>query len=266
MGAPNDVFADLAAEAEVLDNLVATLEPAQWELATPAPGWTIRHQIAHLSSTAAIAGTAATDPEALSTQFVGAHGDFDAALQVAMQPYLTQTPAELLQTWRAERTAAIAALAAVPASRLLPWLTRPMPASMLASAGIMELFAHGQDIADAIGADRVHTDRIRHMVPFAESNRDYAYQLRGLTPPRVEFRIELVAPSGARWEYGPVDAPDRITGPAADFCLLVTRRRHRDDLAVVAAGPHAGQWLDIAQAYRGGPGPGRVSGQFAKAG
>jgi uncharacterized protein (TIGR03084 family) len=128
----------------------------------------------------------------------------------------------------------------------------------------MELFAHGQDIADAAGVRREYGDRIGHLAGFAARNRDFGYLVRGLTPPEEEFRFELTAPSGARWEYGPTAAEQRITGPALDFCLLVTRRRHRDDLAVVATGAEADRWLDIAQAYRGSPGEGRSPGQFSR--
>jgi uncharacterized protein (TIGR03084 family) len=129
----------------------------------------------------------------------------------------------------------------------------------------MELFAHGQDIADALRVVPVRTDRIGHLVAFAVRVWDFGYLVRGLTPPATDFRFELTAPSGTRWEFGPVDSSDRITGPAVDFCLLVTRRRHRDDLALTATGPHADAWLDIAQAYRGSPGTGRQPGQFAAA-
>jgi enediyne biosynthesis protein E11 len=251
-----DVFTDLTAESEVLDRLVARLEPAQWDLPTPAPGWTVKHQVAHLTSTAMIAG-------ALAAGRAGAVADdFDAALQAALQPYLALSPEELLARWRAERAAAAAALAAVPPGRMLSWLTRPMPAQALASAGVMELFAHGQDIADAVGARRAHTDRIRHVVRFTMGNWDFGYRVRGLTPPGRGFRFELTAPSGDRWEFGPADAAGTVVGPAVDFCLLVTRRRHRDDLAVTASGPEADHWLDIAQGYRGSPGEGRYPGQF----
>jgi hypothetical protein len=58
-----------------------------------------------------------------------------------------------------------------------------------------------------------------------------------------------------------VDADQRVRGPAVDFCLLVTRRRHRDDLALVAEGADASEWLDIAQAFAGPPGPGRAPSQ-----
>ncbi len=62
------------------------------------------------------------------------------------------------------------------------------------------------------------------------------------------------------WTWGPEDAPERVTGPALDFCLLVTQRRHRADLALVAEGETADQWLDIAQAFAGPPGTGRKPG------
>jgi uncharacterized protein (TIGR03084 family) len=75
----------------------------------------------------------------------------------------------------------------------------------------------------------------------------------------------LTGPTGGRWDFGPTDATDRISGPAVDFCLLVTRRRHHADLALVSYGDDARRWLGIGQAYRGPAGEGRVPGQFAVA-
>jgi enediyne biosynthesis protein E11 len=259
----NNVFADLIAEGDALDAVVAGLEPGQWALPTPAPGWTIAHQIAHLASVSRIAGAAASDPEAFKAQISGAAQDFDAAVAALLAPYLASSPEELLGRWRAERAAATEALAAVPGDQVVPWLARPLPPAVLASAGIMELFAHGQDIIDAVGANRQYTDRIGHLVAFAVRTWDFGYLARGLTPPEREFRFEITAPSGTRWEFGPADASQKVSGPAVDFCFLVTRRRHREDLAIVAEGAEANHWLDIAQAYRGSPGPGRSPGQFA---
>lgn len=265
MTALPDVYADLIAEGESLDQLVAGLDPQQWALPTPAPGWTIAHQVAHLASIVRLARLAAVDPAAFQAQTAGAAGDFDGAVEAALQPYLAAPPQVLLERWREERAAATAALAAVPQDQTVPWLARPLPPAILACAGIMELFAHGQDIADAAGATREHTDRIGHLVGFAVRVWDFGYLVRGLTPPEKEFRFELTAPSGALWEFGPADATQRVTGPAVDFCLLVTRRRHRDDLAITASGADADYWLGIAQAYRGSPGQGRAPGQFATA-
>jgi uncharacterized protein (TIGR03084 family) len=132
-----------------------------------------------------------------------------------------------------------------------------MSAASMATGRLMETWAHGQDVADAMGVVRTPTDRLRHVVRIGVRARDFAFGVHGLTPPSEEFRVELVAPSGELWTYGPDAAPQRVTGPALDFCLLVTQRAHRADLAVEAVGPDADRWLDIAQAFAGPPGPGR---------
>jgi uncharacterized protein (TIGR03084 family) len=191
--------------------------------------------------------------------------DFNTNVDKAMSEYLAEPPHVLLHRWRAERAGAERALGALPPDHVVPWLVRPLPVAVLAAAGMMELFGHGQDIADALGARREYTDRIGHVAAFAVRTWDFGYLARGLTAPDVAFRFELTAPSGKQWQFGPEDAAQRISGPAADFCLLVTRRRHRDDLALEATGADADQWLNIAQAYRGPAGAGRRPGQFAPA-
>jgi uncharacterized protein (TIGR03084 family) len=260
---PTEVLADLAAEGAEFDRLLAGLTEDQWTAPTPAPEWTVAHQVAHLAATFRIAATAASDPSAFMAMTAGLSPDFNANVTAALSAYLRDPHPKLLERWQTERAAAIAALAAVPAGTVVPWLVRPLPPGVLAGAGLMELFAHGQDVADALGIRLTRTDRLRHVVAFAVLTWDFGYQARGLTPPDVQFRFELTSPSGLRWEYGPADAEQWIHGPAEDFCLLVTRRRHRDDLALTAGGTDADRWLDLAQAYRGPAGEGRRPGQFA---
>ena len=256
------VAADLTAEGEQLDAVVASLDADQWALETPAPGWTIAHQIAHLSATFRIAALAAAQPETFKALIGGMSDDFDANVADALAPYLAD-PATMLERWRGERAGASQALEGMAPDQPVPWFVGHLNPVILASAGMMELFAHGQDIADTVGVEIERTDRIRYLATFGARNRDFGYLFRGLTPPDEEFRFELVAPSGQTWTFGPPDSTQRISGPAVDFCLLVTRRRHRDDLALVAIGEEADRWLDIAQAYRGSPGPGRSPRQFA---
>ncbi|HEY2443840.1 MAG TPA: TIGR03084 family metal-binding protein [Streptosporangiaceae bacterium] len=260
-----DVLTDLNTDCDEIDRLVSGLEESQWQLPTPAPGWTIAHQIAHLTATFQMAATAAADPAAFKAFLSGISNDFAANVAAAMAPFLALRPAELLSRWQAERAHVTEALAAVPEGEVVPWLVRPLPPVILACAGIMEAFAHGQDIADALGEQREQTDRLKHLVIFAALVWDFGYQARGMTPPDVQFGYVITAPSGEVWTFGPPDATQVIEGPAADFCLLVTRRRHRDDLSITATGADADQWLDIAQAYRGPAGEGRTPGQFAAA-
>jgi enediyne biosynthesis protein E11 len=261
-----DVLTDLNADCDEIDRLVTGLQESQWQLPTPAPGWTIAHQIAHLTATFHMATTAAADPPAFRAFLAQISDDFTANVAAAMAPYLALPPGELLGRWQAQRADVTRALAAVSPGEVVPWLVRPLPPAILACAGIMEAFAHGQDIADALGEQREPTDRLRHLVGFAVAVWDFGYQARGMTPPDAQFRFVITAPSGAVWTFGPPDATQQIAGPAVDFCLLVTRRRHRDDLAITATGADADQWLNIAQAYRGPAGDGRSPGQFAAAG
>jgi uncharacterized protein (TIGR03084 family) len=257
------VLADLQAESAELDALVAGRPDADWQRATPAAGWTIAHQIAHLAWTDDVSVLAVTDADGFAAALQRAASDPLGHVDRIAGLGAQRPPDELLGGWRAGRTTLAAALAAVPAGVKLPWFGPPMSATSMATARLMETWAHGQDVADALGVVRPGTDRIRHVAHIGVRTRDFAYLLRDQSPPAEPFRIELTGPSGAAWTWGPDDATQRVSGPALDFCLLVTQRRHRDDLALVAEGADADAWLDLAQAFAGPPGNGRAKGQFS---
>ncbi|MFE6333230.1 TIGR03084 family metal-binding protein [Streptomyces sp. NPDC057798] len=257
MADPTPVFDDLRAESDELDRLVAELSPGQWSLATPAPRWTVAHQIAHLAWTDHAALLAVTDADAFGKEVEKALAAPETFVDEGAEEGAGKPPAEILAAWRAGRKALDEALRAAPAGARFPWYGPPMAAASMASARLMETWAHGQDVADALGVVRTPTDRLRHVARIGVRARDYAFAIRGLTPPTEEFRVELTAPSGEVWTYGPEGALQRVTGPAHDFCLLVTRRAHRADLAVRAEGEDAERWLDIAQAFAGPPGADR---------
>ncbi|MEU5077841.1 MULTISPECIES: TIGR03084 family metal-binding protein [Streptomyces] len=257
MADPTPVIDDLRAESGELDLLVAELSPKQWELPTPAAGWTVAHQIAHLAWTDRSALLAVTDPGAFGALVEKALAAPASFVDEGAEEGAALPPADLLAAWRAGRTALREALLGAPPGARFPWYGPPMSAASMATARLMETWAHGQDIADALGVVRPPTDRLRHVARLGVRTRDFAYGVRGLTPPAEEFRVELLAPSGEVWTYGPEGAAQRVTGPALDFCLLVTQRAHRAGLALTATGPDADRWLDIAQAFAGPPGTGR---------
>ena len=261
--ANSSVYEDLAADADEVEAMVAELSEAEWATDTPSPGWTVKHQIAHLTFVFQLAALAATDPAAFAAQTAAAKTDFQGAVDAALAQYVKPPTDALLAKWREVRETAVKALIAVDPSATVPWLVNPLPPAVLAAAGMLELFGHGQDVADALGRTRVRTDRIGHLAWFGVRTRDFGYLAHGLTPPAEEFRFELTGPSGVVWTFGPAEATQRVSGPAVDFALLVSRRRHRDDLAVSAEGEEADRWLDIAQAYRGPAGAGRRPGMSA---
>jgi uncharacterized protein (TIGR03084 family) len=254
----NDVLADLKAEGVELDGLVAGLPVSEWGLATPAEGWTVAHQIAHLAWTDSQAIIAATDADAFADIVAEAlAGDAQKLVDGAAAEGAKADPAVLLSQWRFGRRRMLAALKSVPEGVKLPWFGPPMSATSMATARIMETWAHGQDIADALGMVRNPTPRLRHVAHIAVRARNFAFHTHGLTPPVEEFRVVLAAPDGSEWTWGPADASQTVTGPALDLCLLATQRRNRADLSLTATGADADKWLDLAQAFAGPAGPGR---------
>jgi uncharacterized protein (TIGR03084 family) len=127
----------------------------------------------------------------------------------------------------------------------------------MATARFMETWAHSLDVHQALGADPEVTDRIRHVAHLGVRTRDFAFSVHRTPPPTEEFRVDLTAPSGDLWSWGPRDATQTVSGAAYDFCLLVTQRIHRGDTSLVAVGRDANLWLTIAQAFAGPSGEGR---------
>ncbi|WP_282694831.1 TIGR03084 family metal-binding protein [Streptomyces sp. CC208A] len=258
MSDPADVFVDLRAEGDELDALVAALGDAEWSRPTPAPRWTVAHQIAHLAWTDRAALLAVTDADGFAKEAEKAAAAPERFVDDGAEEGAALPPAELLGRWREGRGRLEEALRGVPPGGRFPWYGPPMSAPAMATARLMETWAHGQDVADALGVVRTPTARLRHVAWIGHRARDYAYLVRGEQPPAEPFRVELTGPGGELWVYGPEGADRRVTGTALDFCLLVTQRVHRDDTALRADGADAEHWLTIAQAFAGPAGPGRA--------
>lgn len=261
MSIVTELVADLTAANAELDDLVAPLDDADWATPTPSAGWTIAHQIAHLSWTDRIAAMAATDPGAFAEVLAEAAQNPAGYVDLAAEEGAAHEPARILDDWRVARDDLALALVDVPDGAKIPWFGPPMSAASMATARLMEVWAHGLDIADTLGVRLPVTDRIKAVVHIGVRTRDYAYAVNGRTPPERPFRYEIVAPSGAVWTWGP-DDPDAVDGtvrgPALDFCELVTQRRALDDLDLQLSGPHAHEWAAIAQCFAGLPGAGRA--------
>ncbi|MER8042068.1 TIGR03084 family metal-binding protein [Streptomyces sp. NPDC094032] len=259
MSDPVTVLDDLSAESEEVDSLVRELSAERWAAPTPAAGWTVAHQIAHLAWTDRAALLAATDPEAFAAEAAAALASPGTFVDEGAEEGAALPPAELLAGWRDGRERLLRVLREAPPGARFPWYGPAMSAASLATARLMETWAHGQDVADALGVVRAPTARLRHVAWIGLRARDYAYLVRGLTPPAEPFRLELVSPEaeGELWTYGPEDATQLVRGPALDFCLLVTQRVHVADTALVPLGAEAAHWLTIAQAFAGPAGQGR---------
>ncbi|MDT5153990.1 MAG: hypothetical protein QOI01_5723 [Mycobacterium sp.] len=251
------LVADLRAESDTLDELVAGLDDDGWRLATPAPGWSIAHQIAHLWWTDRVSLVAVTDGAAFGDILGDAARNPTGFVDEGAEQLATSAPAEMLADWRSTRRSLHHELRKVADGRKLPWFGPPMSATSMATARLMETWAHGLDVADALGVRRTPTVRLRPIAHIGVRTRDFAFTVHGLPVPPEPFLVELAAPDGSTWSWGPADAEQRVTGSAEDFCMLVTQRRPRAELDVTAVGADAQTWLTIAQAFAGPPGVGR---------
>ncbi len=258
--------ADLAAEQEALDAVVSALDEPQWQLPTPSPGWTIADQIGHLTYFDGAAALAIEDPAAFA-------GERDALFRAALDgtadeltlgPYRAMSATDLHEAWRANRRALARAASGLTDGDRVEWYGPSMSAKSFLTARIMEAWAHGQDIVDAarnagLDASREPTDRLRHIAQLGVITRGWSYVNRGMEPPAGEVRVELEAPSGDTWTWGPDGAADLVRGLAEDFCLVVTQRRHPHDTRLEVVGELARDWLVHAQAFAGPPTDGPVA-------
>ena len=248
---------DLAAESRALDDAVAGLPEAGWRTATPAPGWTVAHQVAHLAWTDDAALQAATDPDGFRA----------ARPPSTCRRRWTRWPPPARRSRRRTCSSGGAPDARrcarpwlpLPPGTALPWFGPPMSAASMATARLMETWAHGVDVRDALGLPSPATARLRAVAHLGVRTRDFAFGVHGQSPPAEPFRVELTGPDGEPWTWGPPEAAQRVSGPALDLCLLVTQRRARADLALSAEGSDADRWLDLAQAFAGPPGAGRAA-------
>jgi uncharacterized protein (TIGR03084 family) len=243
----------LRAEGDDLEALVRPLSDAAWQTATPAPGWTIAHQIGHLQWTDEVALLAVCHPDDFAAVVEQARADPLGLTDEAAAERAALAPVDLLGRWSRGRAALAAALESAPSDQRLPWFGPPMSPRSMATARLMETWAHGLDVADALGVRREPTARLRDIAHLGVRTREFAYRINGLVPPANGVRVELVAPNGEFWAWGPDDAVDRVTGTAEAFCLVVVQRREVTDVDLTAVGDEARRWLSIAQAFAGAP-------------
>lgn len=255
---------DLRAEHDALDAVVANLDEEQWMIMTPSPGWNIKDQVRHLAYFDDRAALSAADPDAFNKHLEEILGDLEGFMKFLDAVGKDMSIEELMGWWRREREKMLTAYEAVGPKTRLAWYGRPMSALSSATARLMETWAHGQDIYDALSLGREYTDRLRHIAYLGVNTFGWTYANRGLEAPENTVRIELTSPSGELWTWGPEGSNDKITGPAESFCLVTTQRRHVDDTDLVVLGETARDWLLKTQCFAGPATDGPKAGERVK--
>jgi len=253
---------DLEAEHAALDCEVERLSEEQWDTPTPAEGWSVRDQVSHLWFFDLKALLALNHPDEFVADAVALMSEGGGGTEASVRPGREITGEAMMTQWRDDRASLLAAARAKDPSARIPWYGPAMGARSFLTARLMETWAHGQDVADALHVDREATHRLRHVAHIGVRARPFSYANRGMTMPEVEIHVALEAPDGGTWAWGDRAAIDSVRGPALDFCLVVTQRRHVADTALDIDGHSAREWMSIAQAFAGPPSNGRTPGQF----
>jgi len=253
---------DLSAETDLLLERLNGAGDGVWDRPTPAPGWTVRDQLTHLAYFDDTAVLAAVNPDAFRAGKEDALRDVDAFTASIARQYSTLTGDETRQWFTRARAELASVYSRLDPESRVPWYGPDMSPASAVTARLMETWAHGQDIIDGMGQLRSDSPGLRHVAHIGVRTLPNSFRARSLPVPDSPVRVELAAPDGELWEWGPAGAPDEVRGPALDFCLVVTQRRHIDDTRLATTGPVAREWMSIAQAFAGPPGAGRRAGQF----
>jgi uncharacterized protein (TIGR03084 family) len=240
-----DVVADLTAEQDALESVLASLDDAAWRSPSAAPGWSVTDVVLHLAQTEE--AVVATVRDEVTPQMWD-RGDM--ALDDAVELMVTSQrdePAAVFERWRTARRASVAALPEADPQRRVVWAATPLRPQVLATTRLAEHWAHALDITGPLKIPYADTDRLRHIAWLGHRTLPYAFAVAGQEPHDVH--CVLTGPAGDTWTFGPPDADSRVAGPAGDFCRVGARRLAPADSALVATGPHAAAALAVLRNY-----------------
>jgi len=247
---------DYQTEANNLYNILEFLNADDLTTKTQFNRWTIEDVVGHLHlfDTAALASLKGANA---FTEFFGpvaqSMADGRSFLQ-AQQPWLNGlSGVKLVNSWRETSLAlGLAFESADPKSRL-KWAGPDMSARSSITARQMETWAHGQEVFDSLGIERINGDHIRNICHLGVSTFAWAFLNRGLDVPLTSPFIHLTAPSGVVWEWNADSKGTAVTGSAVEFAQVVTQVRNIADTSLRCEGEGAKMWMAFAQCFAGPP-------------
>ncbi|MDH3602360.1 MAG: maleylpyruvate isomerase family mycothiol-dependent enzyme, partial [Candidatus Tectomicrobia bacterium] len=125
------ICADLQAELAALDAIVSPLDESGWNTQTPAAGWLVRDQIAHIGGTDRIATIAAGEPKRFQNDILTQDRSARAARQHQEIEHLSG--AELVNWWRSGRKAMLQVFLPLDPKARIPWFGPAMSAVSFAT-------------------------------------------------------------------------------------------------------------------------------------
>jgi uncharacterized protein (TIGR03084 family) len=252
-----EILSDLVAEQQALDQFLQRISERQWNLPTSAPGWSIKDTVSHLAYSEQFAAKAIEDGPAIIKKAKITNIDTWNAIGVEQGREMRYQ--QVIEWWRNSRADVVDALSRMDGSERVPWVVGDMSARSFATVRLMETWAHGLDIKDAMEGlltfdeeedDPIaDTSRIRHIAWLAHRMLPYAFSEAGEEFPKSGIRLELMGPRYARWVYGPEGAENVVKGIAGEWCRIAVRRLDYGATSLKAEGDDAETALRVVRTY-----------------
>lgn len=244
----SEALAELEAEHAELEEVLRSLTDDQWRAQTPAELWDVRDQVAHLADTNEICVDTINGGARPLNETAMSYSSPEEFTQAGVNRGREMSNANLLEWWITSARATRDALAAKSDKDRIPW-GLGMSAPMMATARLMEHWAHGCDIRAAVDLPFSDTERLRSVAFLTLRAVPYALGHAQVPPPPGTVRAELNH-HGQTWRFGPDDADNLITGDALEFCRLGIRRITRAETTTLKAhGPLAEAALSNLRAF-----------------
>jgi uncharacterized protein (TIGR03084 family) len=249
---------DFLDESLALAAIVDPLDDAQLRQVTQFKNWTIEDVIGHLYMFTKAAMLTLKDTKAFREFFQPIAADLQKgkSLLDTQHDWLGDTGGrKLVSLWREGFEMAARAYSTADPKARLAWVGPDMSARSCITARQMETWAHGQELFDCLGLERVDTDRIRNIAHLGISTYGWTFVNRKMEVPEPMPHVRLVAPSAAIWEWNDQQEDNMVSGTATEFCQIVTQTRNVADTAIKTVGEAARLWMENAQCFAGPPHP-----------
>jgi uncharacterized protein (TIGR03084 family) len=252
-----EILSDLVAEQQSLDQFLQRIHERNWKLPTPAKGWSIQDTVSHLAFTETFAARAIEEGQT----FIDAEQvtDIDEWTARGVEAGRGKRYQEVIEWWRNGRASVVDALSRMDASDRIPWVVSSVSAKGFATLRLMETWAHGLDIKEAMDGrlpvnedeeeEETDSPRLRHVAWLAHRMLPFAFEQAGETYPDQGIRVQLMGPRYASWVYGPRETDQVIKGIASEFCRVAVHRVDVTDTGLKAIGDDAETALRVIRAY-----------------
>ncbi len=247
---------DFRDECDALYGLLSTLDDDAFARKTQFKGWTINDVVSHLHAWNRAADLSLVDPEKFAADRDWLVGEMlkGAAIGTVERRWLDDArDRERLEQWHEYYGAMVERFSQADPKQRLQWAGPDMSVRSSITARLMETWAHGQELYDLLGVERMNGDRIKNIAVLGINTFGWTFVNRGLDVPTEVPHVRLTAPSGEIWTWNDPSETNYVAGDATAFCQTVTQVRNVRDTKLEVVGETATRWMEITQCFAGGP-------------